>query len=197
MTISIDGRPGPRAAAIADALAEAIESGALRPGERLPPHRSLARSLGVSVGTVTRAYAEARARRLIVGEVGRGTFVRQASGPAVVDRSQLLLDRATEIDLGLNLTVADPARERPVIERVLAELVADGTAFERLARPWSEVEERFAAAGQRWIEACTGFLSLPALGRGAAACGHRARRREAAGHSPVRRAHRCAGRGDG
>jgi DNA-binding transcriptional MocR family regulator len=157
MTISIDGRPGPRAAAIADALAEAIESGALRPGERLPPHRSLARSLGVSVGTVTRAYAEARARRLIVGEVGRGTFVRQASGPAVVDRSQLLLDRATEIDLGLNLTVADPARERPVIERVLAELVADGTAFERLARPWSEVEERFAAAGQRWIEACTGF----------------------------------------
>ena len=52
---------------------------------RLPTHRDLAYRLGVTVGTISRAYSEAERRGLIGGEVGRGTFVRQpvpASGPA-------------------------------------------------------------------------------------------------------------------
>jgi len=67
---------GPRYRAIADALADDIASGRLKVGERLPTHRELAFALGVTVGTVTRAYAEAERRGLIGGEVGRGTFVR-------------------------------------------------------------------------------------------------------------------------
>jgi DNA-binding transcriptional MocR family regulator len=41
----------------------------------LPTHRELAERLGVTVGTVSRAYAEAARQGLVTGEVGRGTFV--------------------------------------------------------------------------------------------------------------------------
>ncbi|MEM7204136.1 MAG: PLP-dependent aminotransferase family protein [Planctomycetota bacterium] len=69
----------PKYVAIADALARAIEQRELAPGAQLPPQRDLARALSVTTGTVTRAYAEARKRGLVSGEVGRGTFVRTAS----------------------------------------------------------------------------------------------------------------------
>lgn len=68
-------RPGPRYVAIAEAIAADIASGRLRNGARMPTHRGLARLLQVTIGTVTRAYAEAERRGLIAGEVGRGTFV--------------------------------------------------------------------------------------------------------------------------
>jgi DNA-binding transcriptional MocR family regulator len=66
----------PRYRAIADALGEQIANGELEPGERLPTHRDLAHRLGVTVGTVSRAYAELERAGLARGEVGRGTFVR-------------------------------------------------------------------------------------------------------------------------
>jgi DNA-binding GntR family transcriptional regulator len=68
--------PGPRYLAIVDALAADLGGGRLRDGDRLPTHRDLAYRLGITVGTVTRAYAEAERRGLIKGEVGRGTYVR-------------------------------------------------------------------------------------------------------------------------
>lgn len=78
---ALDGRSGPRYRAIADALADDIAAGALPIGSRLPTHRDLAHALGVTVGTVTRAYSEAERRGLVGGEVGRGTFVSsRASG---------------------------------------------------------------------------------------------------------------------
>ena len=71
----IEGRPGPKYMAIAQAIADDIATGALSPGARMPPHRDLAWRLGVTVGTVSRAYAQAQRRGLVHGEVGRGTYV--------------------------------------------------------------------------------------------------------------------------
>ncbi len=68
--------PGPVYRAIADALAGDISEGRLSIGQRLPTHRDLARRLGVTIGTVTRAYGEAERRGLISATVGRGTFVK-------------------------------------------------------------------------------------------------------------------------
>jgi DNA-binding transcriptional MocR family regulator len=67
--------------AIADALAEDVATGRLDAGTRLPTHRALADALGVTVGTVTRAYAEAERRGLVDATVGRGTFVRPPERP--------------------------------------------------------------------------------------------------------------------
>jgi DNA-binding transcriptional MocR family regulator len=74
-TPDISGREGPKYRALAGAIAEAIASGELPEGERLPTHRDLAWRLGITVGTVTRAYALAQAQGRIAGEVGRGTYV--------------------------------------------------------------------------------------------------------------------------
>ncbi len=68
--------PGPKYAAIADALAGAIRSGELRPGERLPAQRDLARQFGVDLTTVTRAYGLVREAGLIEGAGKLGSFVR-------------------------------------------------------------------------------------------------------------------------
>lgn len=67
---------GPRYQALAEAIGFAINEGQLSPGTKLPPQRDLAYRLGVTVGTVTRAYGLAEQRGLVRGEVGRGTFVR-------------------------------------------------------------------------------------------------------------------------
>jgi hypothetical protein len=72
-----DDGEGPRYLAFVEALEEDIKNGSLRPGTRLLPQRDMAVRLGLSVGTVSRAYTEAEARGLISGEVGRGTFVRR------------------------------------------------------------------------------------------------------------------------
>ncbi len=62
MTIQLPARSertGPIYLAIADQIAWEIERGRLEPGSRLPTQRSLAKQLGVTLTTVTRAYEEA------------------------------------------------------------------------------------------------------------------------------------------
>jgi GntR family transcriptional regulator len=61
---------------IEEQLADRIASGALARGERLPPERELAGTLGVSRMTVRQALASLAARGLVERGVGRGTFVR-------------------------------------------------------------------------------------------------------------------------
>ena len=102
--------PGPRYLAIVNAIADDIGRGQLKVGQQMPTHRDLADVLGVTTGTVTRAYSEAAKRGLLVGETGRGTFVRaslfaDAFPPAKSDDEEEL------IDLSLNippLAVGDP-----------------------------------------------------------------------------------------
>jgi GntR family transcriptional regulator/MocR family aminotransferase len=58
-----------------DGLREAIRSGRLGRGTRLPPTRGLARDLGVSRGTVLQVYAQLAAEGWIAGRHGSGTVV--------------------------------------------------------------------------------------------------------------------------
>jgi DNA-binding transcriptional MocR family regulator len=78
----LDRTHGPVYLAVADAIERAIDARDLRPGEKLPPQRQLAKALDVDLTTVTRGYAEARRRGLIEAVVGRGTFVRSARSSA-------------------------------------------------------------------------------------------------------------------
>jgi len=69
------GNGGPRFLQIADALQAALADASLKPGDRLPPQRQLAAWLDVDLTTVTRAYDEARRRKLLEGRGARGTYV--------------------------------------------------------------------------------------------------------------------------
>ncbi|KKC24609.1 aminotransferase-like domain-containing protein [Sphingomonas sp. SRS2] len=77
--------PGPKYLAIADAIEQAVRTGALRPGERLPPQRALADRLGVDLTTVTRAYGMARDAGLIEGAGRLGSYVRNSAGLPLAD----------------------------------------------------------------------------------------------------------------
>jgi len=65
-------------------LEEAIRTGKLKPGFKLPPERRLAQQLQVSRTTVTNAYRELEAKGLVRGFVGRGTYVCAVPQPTNV-----------------------------------------------------------------------------------------------------------------
>lgn len=67
---------GPKYAALAQAIAEAVRSGELAPGTKLPPRRLLAERLDLNLSTISKAYDLAAEMGVVAGEVGRGTFVR-------------------------------------------------------------------------------------------------------------------------
>jgi GntR family transcriptional regulator/MocR family aminotransferase len=66
-----------------EGLRQAIRSGRLSRGTRLPATRTLARDLGVSRGTVLAAYAQLAAEGWVAGRRGSGTVV--AADPTVAD----------------------------------------------------------------------------------------------------------------
>src|SRR5215831_5344667 len=113
---------GPRYRAIADALAADITSGRLASGARLPTHRDLAYQLHVTVGTVSRAYAEAERRGLIGGEVGRGTFVR----PDARRRKSMPVDLEAPLGLpqviDLSVNIPTPMTSDSIIAETIGEI---------------------------------------------------------------------------
>ncbi|VVE37239.1 aminotransferase-like domain-containing protein [Pandoraea fibrosis] len=62
--------------ALVERLSGDIRSGVLSPGSALPTHRKLAAQYGIAIASATKVYAKLRDLGLVVGEVGRGTFVR-------------------------------------------------------------------------------------------------------------------------
>jgi GntR family transcriptional regulator/MocR family aminotransferase len=72
--------PGLRAG-LMDALREAVRTGRLTPGTRLPSSRSLAADLGVARNTVADSYAELIAEGWLVARQGSGTRVASRARP--------------------------------------------------------------------------------------------------------------------
>lgn len=68
--------------ALAQAIREGIVSGQLVQGERLPPVRELAYRVGITPGTVARAYSLLIDEGRLTAGVGRGTFVAGQVGSA-------------------------------------------------------------------------------------------------------------------
>ncbi|MCK5165854.1 MAG: PLP-dependent aminotransferase family protein [Rhodospirillaceae bacterium] len=140
-TPNISERPGPKYKAIADSILIDIRSGGLAPGERMPTHRELAYRLGVTVGTVTRAYSEAERRGLVAGEVGRGTYVRNPNEPRE--------PKNFSIDKNFSLSVQGS-------DTLLAEGVCDFS----LSLPISGISEKYFAKALTDIGNSQGLGSL-------------------------------------
>ena len=143
----LDGRTGPRYQRIAAAIGDAIDDGSLKPGDRLPPQRELAYQLGLTVSTISRAYALAENRGLLAGEVGRGTYVRLPTQDGAE-----LLKRQTDvppINLGINTVVGE--RQRNALAYTLGEIGrGDGLDMLLSYLPSAGPNEHRAAAAD-WI----------------------------------------------
>ncbi|MFJ7989837.1 PLP-dependent aminotransferase family protein [Streptomyces sp. NPDC096351] len=68
-----------RGRALQEALRDAVRSGRLAPGTRLPSSRALAADLGVSRGLVTEAYEQLTAEGYLRSDRGAGTWVGEAA----------------------------------------------------------------------------------------------------------------------
>jgi DNA-binding transcriptional MocR family regulator len=127
---------GPIYVSIADQLERDVADGLLVAGSRLPTHRDLARRLGVTVVTITRAYAEAAERGLVETAVGRGSFVRAPRRETT--------NAAREIDLATNVVAApDRVLTKELVQRLTAMLATSYGA--------AGGSERHRAAGATWL----------------------------------------------
>jgi DNA-binding transcriptional MocR family regulator len=136
---------------IVQALEADIAAGVLSPDTRLPTHRRLAETLGVGVGAVTRAYAEAEVRGLVTAHVGRGSFVAR---PA----ERLSPASQGPINLGLNLPPSAGAESR--LSDSLARLRRRGDLLEHLDYGPASGFDSHRRAGAAWMEVSAGWPDL-------------------------------------
>src|SRR5262249_26051419 len=118
---------GPLYMRLAERIEESIADGTLPAGAKLPPQRDLAYDIGVTIGTVGRAYALIRERGLVSGEVGRGTFVLGRDGhhdivPAHVSPIETR-SPAERGKLRMDSTSAPAVGQSDVIERLTSQIV--------------------------------------------------------------------------
>ncbi|MBO0124851.1 MULTISPECIES: PLP-dependent aminotransferase family protein [Rhizobium/Agrobacterium group] len=148
---------GPIYLRLADSIEGAISDGTLQAGSKLPPQRNLAYDLGVTIGTISRAYALIHERGLVSGEVGRGTYVNERKTPApslplepaaaafgstrhAVDSSaEFRLNTTAAPDVGQSLLIARH------IEAVTREHTYDITNYAR------SFPDSWCMAGVRWL----------------------------------------------
>ncbi len=87
-----------------------IQSGILRPGDKLLPERELAEILGTARGTVQRAYEELVRKGLVEASQGRGSFVAAKHEIAAGDRKEraaALIDNLLNQLIRLNFSYAE------------------------------------------------------------------------------------------
>jgi DNA-binding transcriptional MocR family regulator len=108
---------------IVDALAADIRTGRLRPATRLPTHRKLAQTHSLALATASRVYAELEGMGLVVGEMGRGTFVRDQSYSRGLGVD---LHAAAEGAIDLSLSEPTVSGQADLLRDALRKLAASG-----------------------------------------------------------------------
>ena len=86
-TLDLSERTGPRTSQVARALVEAIASGQVHDGDRLPSTRMLAATFGLARTAVVGAYEELTAAGFLVARPGGATYVASGRRPAGAGRS--------------------------------------------------------------------------------------------------------------
>lgn len=141
----------PRYLALANAIADDINSGALGLGSRLPTHRHLAHRLGISVNTVSSAYAELERRGYVVGKVGRGTYVTFAHRPAEANSGFILGRRDSEVvDLSILRPAIGPVHGERIAETLKRMSVDNDHASLLACRPIAGLDHH-RVAGAMWL----------------------------------------------
>jgi GntR family transcriptional repressor for pyruvate dehydrogenase complex len=115
-----------------------VSSGELKPGDRLPPERELARELNISRSSLRSGIGFLSAMGVLQSRHGAGTFV--STGPPALDSSSLTVLGALHHFLPWQMFEA-----RLVLEANVAALAAERATDEHLAELADEVAEMYAA----------------------------------------------------
>ncbi|BDA84314.1 transcriptional regulator [Aureimonas sp. SA4125] len=149
---------GPFYARLADAIESAMADGTLAPAAKLPPQRNLAFDLGVTIGTVGRAYGLLRERGLVSGEIGRGTYVLApapgavpgASAPILPDFGGTRLHDAPPDKLRFDSTAAPDIGQGAIIGEIFASVASDHPL--NIASYSRTHQQSWLDAGALWLQ---------------------------------------------
>src|SRR5258705_2294096 len=121
-------------------LREMIHRGELRPGDRLPPERDLAKLLGVSRPTLRDGIRSLAAVGVLQARRGAGTFVVKSEGSPALDSNPLRLMASLH-----GFTPAEMFEARKSLEMAIAGLAAERATGDQLASMSEEIAEMFAS----------------------------------------------------
>jgi DNA-binding transcriptional MocR family regulator len=103
---------------LADLLCDAIRDGKLAPGHKLPTHRAFAEQANVALATATRVYKELERRNLVIGEAGRGTYVRDLALPPTLGIQQTASSGLIDLVFNMPGDASDAAMLRTGLRRL-------------------------------------------------------------------------------
>ncbi|CAM5200734.1 PLP-dependent aminotransferase family protein [Oligella ureolytica] len=140
---------GARYQQIAQQVINAVNDGVLTPGDRLPPQRELANTMGVDLTTVTRAYKELRLAGLLEAHGAGGSYIASYLG----DEEQI-------VDLSMNipplLGVDGFARRMGPSLSYMRDHADDGSLMSYHVGAGSSFDREAAAS---WLEAIFGVVN--------------------------------------
>jgi DNA-binding transcriptional MocR family regulator len=148
---------GPLYIRLADQMEKAIFEGQLPAGGKLPPQRNLAYDIGVTIGTISRAYSLLHERGLVSGEVGRGTYVLEHSETAPQEHqdpvtASLAGTRPLHTPDGkirFDSTAAPDVGQSDVLSALLQDIMRDHP--HEVAGYTRSFPDRWQQAGVRWL----------------------------------------------
>lgn len=117
-----------------------VHRGELRPGDRLPPERDLAKRLGVSRPTLRAGIRSLAAVGVLQSRQGAGTFVVKTDGPPALDSNPLRLMASLH-----GFTSGEMFEARQSLEMAIAGLAAERTTGEQLASMAEEITGMYAS----------------------------------------------------
>src|SRR3954471_14317868 len=133
-------RHGTTSEEVISQLREMIHRGELRPGDRLPPERDLAKLLGVSRPTLRAGIRSLAAVGVLQSRQGAGTFVVKADGPPSLDSSPLRLMASLH-----GFTPAEMFEARRSLEMAVAGLAAERATGDHMASMAEEIAGMYAS----------------------------------------------------
>lgn len=133
-------RHGTTADEIALQLRGMIHRGELRPGDRLPPERDLAKMLGVSRPTLRAGISSLAAIGVLRSRPGAGTFVVEAEDSPSLDSVPLRMMASLH-----GFTSAEMFEARRSLEMAIAGLAAERATGEQMAAMAEEITEMYAS----------------------------------------------------
>jgi GntR family transcriptional repressor for pyruvate dehydrogenase complex len=133
-------RRGQTSEGVVKNLREMIHRGELRPGDRLPPERDLAKLLGVSRPTLRAGIRSLAAVGVLESRQGAGTFVVKGNESPVLDSSSLSLMASLH-----GFTSEEMFEARRALEMAIAGLAAERATGEQLASLAEEMAGMYAS----------------------------------------------------
>ncbi|MGZ8846626.1 MAG: FadR/GntR family transcriptional regulator [Pyrinomonadaceae bacterium] len=133
-------RNGTTSEEVISRLRDLIHSGELRPGDRLPPERDLAKLFGVSRPSLRAGIRSLAAVGILQARQGAGTFVVKADGPPSLDSNPLRLMASLH-----GFTSEEMFEARRSLEMSIAALAAERATSDHLATMSEEIAGMYAS----------------------------------------------------